>query len=252
VLTKLLISLDDLKQGYTGPNGGSACIDCAPGKYKEAAGSAVCDSCGAGKYSGQIRATTSMACMACPENSVSPDGSDQVEDCLCKAGQCLCVDSKIYIRDHAHQLLKYSDNFSLSQTFNTYQGMSETTAILVLPVSLANSKRTSVQIHVIIVRWAPTHRFPVQRQSTRAQIAPRFLPRSRGKEVLPVTATLDTLVLTSARASHANKENSRTSPALLPAQTVLLTPTCVSLAPALQAPACLAHQDQIPCLAAPP
>lgn len=141
---------------------------------------------------------------------------------------------------------------SLSHTLDTYQGMSETTEILVLPVSLANSKRTSVQPHVIIVNWAPTHLLPVQRQSTRAQTAPRFLPRSRGKAVLPVTATLDTLGLTSARASHANKENTRISPALLPAKTVLLAPTCFPLAPALQAPACLAQQDRLHCPAALP
>ena len=105
MIEKHLVSLDDLKQGYTGPNGGSAttCIACTPGKYKEAAGSAVCDSCRAGKYSDQIRANTSLACVACPENSVSPDGSDQVEDCLCNAGQCLFVDSNAYICDHAHQ-----------------------------------------------------------------------------------------------------------------------------------------------------
>ena len=60
--------------------------------------------------------------MACPENSVSPGGSDQVENCRCNAGQCLFVDPNIYICDHAHQkgrlqichlLLECFDNFSL-------------------------------------------------------------------------------------------------------------------------------------------
>jgi len=69
--------------GSIGPDGGSYL--CVAGKYKGNAESPVCTDCEAGTYSNVIGAT-SNECQACPSNSVSAIGSDDITDCLCNAG----------------------------------------------------------------------------------------------------------------------------------------------------------------------
>lgn len=53
-------------QGYTAENTGVACVECAGGEYKDFTGS--------------------TACLGCPLNSNSPQGSTSLSSCVCTAG----------------------------------------------------------------------------------------------------------------------------------------------------------------------
>ena len=84
-----LTSIDDLcscNTGYTGPDTGASkgqCSACPTATYKSTNGSAACSLCPANTYSTAVQATTVSACMTCPNNSVSVNGST---GCLCNFG----------------------------------------------------------------------------------------------------------------------------------------------------------------------
>ena len=87
--------------GFTGPDG-QACQACEAGKYKQAVGAAACTQCEAGKSSSALGAVTSdvcttcgintfssadtRECTACPQSSVSVEGSSVITACICDAG----------------------------------------------------------------------------------------------------------------------------------------------------------------------
>ena len=66
--------------------GDDKCILCQPGKYKDAAGSIACFDCSMGKYGTEFGASTSSACVACPNFMTSSPGSSNVLNCSCLAG----------------------------------------------------------------------------------------------------------------------------------------------------------------------
>jgi hypothetical protein len=72
-------------KGYTGPDGMS-CIACVAGKYKDVNGSSDCVECAAGKYSANMAQESEAACAACPNHTVSGNGSSLLLDCTCKQG----------------------------------------------------------------------------------------------------------------------------------------------------------------------
>jgi hypothetical protein len=67
--------------GYTGA-GGSSCIACAAGKFKNSSGSAICTNCLAGAYSGVTGATSASVCEPCPAGAFSGAGSGVCVNCL--------------------------------------------------------------------------------------------------------------------------------------------------------------------------
>jgi hypothetical protein len=71
--------------GYTGQDG-SSCAACVAGKFKIAIGPSVCSNCESGKYSASVGADSITACEACPTNSIAPEASNELTDCLCNAG----------------------------------------------------------------------------------------------------------------------------------------------------------------------
>jgi hypothetical protein len=71
--------------GYTGPHG-QACDACLSGTYKDVNGSQACAFCEGGTYSTIVAATSNDTCSACPANSFSAHGSENITDCLCNAG----------------------------------------------------------------------------------------------------------------------------------------------------------------------
>jgi hypothetical protein len=74
-------------QGFIdGVPGQTACSACAIGKYKDAIGSALCISCPANTFSGRTAQTNASTCTPCFDNSVSPAGSDAIDDCSCSSG----------------------------------------------------------------------------------------------------------------------------------------------------------------------
>lgn len=80
-----LITACQCNAGWTG-NLGGPCTACIAGTYKLLKGSASCVNCPADTYSVTVNATTAGTCLACPANSVSPAGSDDVTDCQCNPG----------------------------------------------------------------------------------------------------------------------------------------------------------------------
>lgn len=73
------------KTGYTGADGGP-CTACVAGTFKSVVGSAGCSSCGENTYSTTTAAVSATTCQACPTNSLAPEASDDVSDCVCVAG----------------------------------------------------------------------------------------------------------------------------------------------------------------------
>ena len=87
---------------FKAASGTELCIDCPAGKYEHVMGSTVCKQCVAGTYtinpgsdacidceSGKYSTTvgaTSDVCQACPANSIAPQGSNELTDCICDAG----------------------------------------------------------------------------------------------------------------------------------------------------------------------
>jgi hypothetical protein len=62
------------------------CAACSAGKFKSTLGSAACTNCPADTYSGLTARTSNSTCTPCYEFSVSPPGSDNIDDCSCSAG----------------------------------------------------------------------------------------------------------------------------------------------------------------------
>jgi len=74
-------------QGFIdGQPGQTACSACAIGKYKDALGTALCISCPENTFSGRTAQTNASTCTPCFDNSVSPAGSDAIDDCSCSSG----------------------------------------------------------------------------------------------------------------------------------------------------------------------
>ena len=65
------------------------CIKCIAGKFSTAIGansSSYCTDCESGKYSVVVGASSSETCSSCPAHALSPQGSDQITDCICNSG----------------------------------------------------------------------------------------------------------------------------------------------------------------------
>jgi hypothetical protein len=62
------------------------CGACTAGKFKSTTGSGACTNCPPDTYSGQTGARNASVCTRCYDNSVSPAGSDAMDDCSCSAG----------------------------------------------------------------------------------------------------------------------------------------------------------------------
>ena len=71
--------------GYTGSNA-LGCAACIAGKFKGSTGSEVCTNCPANTYSGLTAQVSNATCTECYANSISPPGSDTIDDCSCSAG----------------------------------------------------------------------------------------------------------------------------------------------------------------------
>jgi hypothetical protein len=71
--------------GYSGSNG-STCIACPLGAFKPSVGDATCSICPSNTYQPELARTASTHCLGCPDNSLSPQSSDQLTDCECKSG----------------------------------------------------------------------------------------------------------------------------------------------------------------------
>jgi hypothetical protein len=71
--------------GFTGSNG-AGCAACAAGKFKPSTGADACTNCPANHYSGLTAQRSNETCTRCYDNSVSPAGSDHIDDCSCAAG----------------------------------------------------------------------------------------------------------------------------------------------------------------------
>ena len=67
--------------GFTAPDAGHNCSECAAGKFKEGIRTGVCVDCGPGKYSETARASSAAVCVSCPEAKFAPAGSDACADC---------------------------------------------------------------------------------------------------------------------------------------------------------------------------
>jgi hypothetical protein len=62
------------------------CSACISGKFKAATGSALCTDCPPNTYSGLTAQVSNATCTLCYDNSISPAGSDTIDDCSCSAG----------------------------------------------------------------------------------------------------------------------------------------------------------------------
>lgn len=71
--------------GWLGGLGGP-CTACIAGTYKTAKGTGACINCPEDTYSTTLNATDPATCLACPANSVAPEGSDDLTDCQCMPG----------------------------------------------------------------------------------------------------------------------------------------------------------------------
>jgi hypothetical protein len=73
-------------KGYTAIANGIACTGCVQGSFKPTDGIGSCTNCPESSYSLTQNASTPLACLACPQSTVSPFGSDALLDCICIAG----------------------------------------------------------------------------------------------------------------------------------------------------------------------
>ena len=64
----------------------NTCKQCEFGSYKSTTGDTSCIKCPAGYFSTTLGATSQDECMQCPANTISLEGSDTLNDCICKAG----------------------------------------------------------------------------------------------------------------------------------------------------------------------
>lgn len=71
---------------YGDPVYSCTCSACTPGTFKNTLGSASCTNCPANTYSGLTAQASSATCTPCYDNSISPPGSDSIDDCSCSAG----------------------------------------------------------------------------------------------------------------------------------------------------------------------
>ena len=71
--------------GFTGSNA-VGCSGCSVGKFKPTTGPDACTDCPANTYSGLTAQKSNATCTLCYENSISPAGSDTIDDCSCSAG----------------------------------------------------------------------------------------------------------------------------------------------------------------------
>ena len=71
--------------GFTGSNAVS-CSGCIAGKFKPTTGPDACTDCPANYYSGLTAQKSNATCTACYDNSISPPGSDHIDDCSCSSG----------------------------------------------------------------------------------------------------------------------------------------------------------------------
>lgn len=65
---------------------GVSCFACDLGKYKVAVGTGNCSLCTTGKYLDVQGSTDSTACIICPPQATSGDGSTALDQCSCNAG----------------------------------------------------------------------------------------------------------------------------------------------------------------------
>jgi hypothetical protein len=84
-------SRDDCKchVGYTSTvagTDGEVCEECSAGKFKAVLGHAECSKCPQDTYVDKTGSSSVNACMQCFENSMSPEGSVALENCLCIGG----------------------------------------------------------------------------------------------------------------------------------------------------------------------
>jgi hypothetical protein len=71
--------------GFTGTNA-IGCSGCTVGKFKATTGADACTDCRANTYSGLTAQKSNATCTPCYDNSISPAGSDHIDDCSCSAG----------------------------------------------------------------------------------------------------------------------------------------------------------------------
>ena len=71
--------------GFTGSNA-AGCSGCSVGKFKPTTGPDACTDCPANTYSGLTAQKSNATCIPCYDNSISPPGSDSIDDCGCSAG----------------------------------------------------------------------------------------------------------------------------------------------------------------------
>lgn len=60
---------------------GERCSNCTPGSYSAFPGSTICFTCSSGQYQDESGASR---CKACPNNTTSPPGADDIEKCRCE------------------------------------------------------------------------------------------------------------------------------------------------------------------------
>jgi hypothetical protein len=71
--------------GFSGPNG-DTCTICDVGTFKNAFGQDACSNCPPSTFNPNQGSLDDGDCTGCPNNSVSPAGSDAQVDCLCATG----------------------------------------------------------------------------------------------------------------------------------------------------------------------
>ena len=64
----------------------NTCKQCEFGSFKSTISDTSCQKCSAGYYSTTLGATSDDACQECPANTISVEGSDSINDCICMAG----------------------------------------------------------------------------------------------------------------------------------------------------------------------
>ena len=145
-----LISACKCNSGYTGPDGGLSCTQCASGKYKHDANPGVCTSCPVNTYNSIPGQSGSGSCSSCPLSSTTDGGAKtNVGDCKCTQGTS--VQTTIGTTWVCNQcgVGKYSDQPHSSGCencpLNTYQttfGASNSNACFACPAN-SNSKISS-------------------------------------------------------------------------------------------------------------
>ena len=89
--------------GYTADANGQQCTACPAGTFKENTGTGECQNCDVDTWSSDTQAVSDETCSSCPNNAVSPGGSEQKTDCKCPAGytgndgtECLACSAGTY------------------------------------------------------------------------------------------------------------------------------------------------------------